>query len=373
MLTRLRKSLLYTRLRQYLPMPKAVFTDDRQRIDGADVVYIDWPADVSKPRVGIVQDYGPYPSWSHYARFLERNAFPFDIYPIHGADWIEKAQGFDVIIGFTSSASYHLEEIRTKYYILETHLHKTCYPSYKNILLYEDKKLEAYLSEIYDIPFVTTHLSHCQEDALQLSENLSYPIVSKIVPSSSSVGVQLIRTPKQAQRIIRQAFSENGRKSHVNYARQKNYVYFQDFIPNDGFDIRVIVTGNMVFGFFRKVLPGDFRASGMHHEEMRELPLEVMQIARAVNGVIQSPLLVVDMVHGLDGKYYINEYSPLCQMSTLHQLKVNGVGGAYIFDSDDTCHFEPLNSWVQELGIREFFANVYLPSLQKRPAPVADA
>lgn len=372
MLTRIRKSLLYSRLRQYLPMQKLTFIDDRERIDHADVVYIDWPADVAKPRVGIVQDYGLYPSWTHFARFLEKNAFPFEIYPIHADNWIEKAQDFDVVVGFTSSASYHLEEIRTKVYVLENHLHKTCYPSYQNMLLYEDKKLEAHLSKIYGIPFVPTHVSHNLEDALQLSENLTYPMVSKIVPSSSSVGVQLIRNKKQAQHIIRQAFSENGRKSHVVYKRQKNDIYFQDFIPNDGFDIRVIVVGRMVFGFFRKVLPNDFRASGMHHEEMRELPLEVMQIARAVNRAIPSPLLVVDMLHGLDGKYYINEYSPICQMSTLHQLEVNGVGGAYIFDTDDTCHFEPLNYWVQELGIREFFENVYLPSQQKQSTPVSN-
>lgn len=354
-------------------MQKPAFTDDRERIEHADVVHIDWPADVAKPRAGLVQDYGHYPSWTHFARFLEKNAFPFEIYSIHADNWLEKARDFDVIVGFTSSASYHLEELRSRYYILETHLHKTCYPSYKNILLYEDKKLEAYLSKIYNIPFVPTHVSHSPEDALQLTENLTYPIVSKIVPSSSSVGVQLIRNKKQAQRIIRQAFSENGRKSQVVYSRQKNYVYFQDYIPNDGFDIRVVVVGRMVFGFFRKVLPGDFRASGMHHEEMRELPLEAMQIARAVNGVIQSPMLVVDMLHGLDGQYYINEFSPICQMSTLHQLKVNGVGGAYVFDADDSFHFEPLNCWVQELGIREFFERVYLPSRQNQAAPVLNA
>lgn len=369
MLTRFRKSLLYSRLRQYLPMQKLAFTDDRARIDSADVVRLDWPAGIPKPRVGLVQDYGPYPSWSHYARYLEKNAIPFEIYPIHAHDWIEKAAPLDIVVGFTSSASYHLEEMRSKFDILENQLHKTCFPSYHNTLLYEDKKLEAYLARIHDLPFVKTYVSHDLQDALHLAETLTYPVVSKIVPSSSSVGVQLIHNPRQARRIIRQAFSENGRASHVVYARQKNYVYFQDFVPGDGYDIRVTVVGRRVFGFFRKVLPGDFRASGMHQEEMRALPLEAMQLARAVNRAIPSPMLVVDLVHGLDGKYYINEYSPLCQMSTLHQLKVNGVGGAYVFDSDDACHFEPFNCWVQELALHEFFTSVVLPPLLSASAP----
>ena len=60
--------------------------------------------------------------------------------------------------------------------------------------------------------------------------------------------------------------------------RQKNLVCFQEFIPNDGYDIRVIVVGNQIFGFYRKVPQGDFRASGMNIEEMRELPVEAMKI-----------------------------------------------------------------------------------------------
>ena len=70
---------------------------------------------------------------------------------------------------------------------------------------------------------------------------MEFPVISKIVPSSGSLGVELIRTPAEAKKLIRQAFSQNGRKIHIVYARQKNYIYFQKFIPNDGYDIRVIV------------------------------------------------------------------------------------------------------------------------------------
>jgi glutathione synthase/RimK-type ligase-like ATP-grasp enzyme len=43
---------------------------------------------------------------------------------------------------------------------------------------------------------------------------------------------------------------------------EKNYVYFQDFIPQNDFDIRIIVIGKRAFAIKRMVRKGDFRASG---------------------------------------------------------------------------------------------------------------
>ena len=363
MFMRIRKSLLYSRTRQYFPMRSSSITDDRGKIENGQSILIDWPMVLKKPRVGIVQDPGIYPSWTKYAQFLDNNSFPYEIYHIHNQDWREKARDFDVIMGIPSNASYDLEEVRGKYFLLETYLEKTCYPSMEHAFLFEDKKLEAFLSNLYGIPYVNTYVSSDKQDALHLIENFTYPVVSKVVPCSGSVGVELVRTKGHARRIVEQAFSNNGRKIHIVYARQKNFVYFQDYIPNDGYDIRVVVVGNRVFGFYRLVPKGDFRASGFHFEEWGDLPEKAMKIARYAYKVIKSPQLVVDMIPGLDGNFYINEFSPTVQMSTLHQLRVNGIAGAYVFDNDDSFYFEPGKYWVHELALKEFFLNYYLPKL----------
>jgi len=340
-------------------MPIETYTDDRMNLDEAQLVLIDWPGQIKMPKVGIVQDVGAFPSWTKYVRFCENNSIPFEVYTIRDYDWLEKAKEFDVIIGFASCAIFDLEEMRYKYFILETVLKKSCYSSLQNILLYENKFFESELSKIFNFPFITTYISCDKKDAHSLIENLVFPVVSKIVPSSGSIGVELIRTTAEAKRLIRQAFSQNGRKIHIVYARQKNYIYFQKFIPNDGYDIRVIVVGNMVFGFYRKAPKSDFRASGMHNEEMRSLPEEAIKIARKVYEKINSPLLAVDMVHGLDGNFYINEFSPIFEMSTLNQLKVDGVPGAYVFDKNDEYQFFECKYWVHELALKEFFQNHY--------------
>lgn len=339
------------------------YVDDRDRIEDAEIVTIDWPVHVEKPKIGIVQDYGQYPRWTKYCRFLDKHSFHYDIYNIHAHDWIENAEKYDIIIGIPSSELFHLEEMRRKYYVLETFLGKTCYPSMNHAMLFEDKCLEAYISKVFGIPFVNTYVSHDKKDAMRLIENLTYPVVCKIVPSSGSLGMELVRTRKRGRKIVEQAFSRIGRKTHQVYFRQKNYIYFQDYVPNDGYDIRAIVIGNWVFGYYRKVLEGDFRASGMDLLERRALPEEAMKIALKVNKIIKSPMLAVDMLHGLDGKYYVIEFSPICKMETAVQLEVDGVPGVYVFEDDESFHFEKGRYWAHELILREFLLNDCLPKV----------
>lgn len=362
-LKRLRKSALYARVRQYLPMSEPDYVDDRDRIEDAEIVTIDWPVHVEKPKIGIVRDHGPYPRWTKYCQFLDRNSFPYDLYNIHTHDWIENAAKYDIVIGHPSSELFHLEEMRRKYFFLETYLGKTCYPSTNHAVLFEDKSLQAYISKVFGIPFANTYVSHDKNDAMHLAENLPYPVVCKIVPSSGSAGTELVRTRKRGRAIVEQAFSRIGRKSHLVYFRQKNYIYFQEYVPNDGYDIRAIVIGNWVFGYYRKVLADDFRASGMGLVERRALPEEAMEIARKANEIIKSPMLAVDMLHGLDGRYHVIEFSPICRMETSVQLAVNGVPGVYVFDEDGSFHFEEGRYWAQELILREFLLNDHLPKV----------
>ena len=44
--------------------------------------------------------------------------------------------------------------------------------------------------------------------------------------------------------------------------RERGYVYFQDFIPDNSFDVRVIVIDRKAFALKRIVRANDFRASG---------------------------------------------------------------------------------------------------------------
>jgi glutathione synthase/RimK-type ligase-like ATP-grasp enzyme len=366
---RIRKTMIYARLRQHFPMRKPQYVDDTSQLDDAEVVRIDWPEDVAKPRVGIVRDFEQFPRWTKYARFLKANGFPYDLYDIHAHDWIDKARAFDIVIGLVSNEINRLEEIRVKYHVLAAHLGKLCYPSPAHALLYENKSLEAYIARVHGLPFARTYVSRSREDALAVLEQARFPLVSKVNFSSGSMGVEIVRTPRKARRIVEQAFSCRGRSVHIPWSRQKNYVYFQEFVPNDGYDVRVILVGDRAFGYFRKVLKGDFRASGMSTVEKRGLPEEAIRVALDVQRHVRSPLLVVDMVRGLDGRYVIIEYSITCLVRNAEQLIVEGVPGIYVIEDDGGIRFEPGRYWIHELALREFLLKEYLPRATGDPAP----
>jgi hypothetical protein len=78
-------------------------------------------------------------------------------------------------------------------------------------------------------------------------------------------------------------------------------ISFQDYIPNDGYDMCVIVVGNRFFGFYRKVLPVDFRASGIKLEEFWELLECAIKIALRLNGVPGV------YIFGAEGSYHFEK------------------------------------------------------------------
>lgn len=354
-----RKTMAFSRLRQYLPMPEPRPVDDSARMGEAELVRIDWPQGLPKPRIGLVKDLDRVPRWTKYRRFLETNGIPHEIYDLHAHDWIEKAAPLDAVINVVSNDLDRLEETRVKYHFLERTLGKRCYPSADQVLLYENKSLEAFIAEGCGLPFAKTYISHSREDALATIEAAPYPLVSKIDHSSGSLGVELVPDVRGASRIVRQAFSRAGRKVHVPWRRQKGYVYFQEFVPNDGFDIRVILVGDRAFGYYRRVPKGDFRASGMNTVERRGLPEEAIRVALEVQRHVDSPQLVVDMVHGLDGRFVIVEYSIICLMDRPEDLQVDGVAGVYVIGGGEI-RFEKGRYWIHELALKKFLEDEFL-------------
>jgi glutathione synthase/RimK-type ligase-like ATP-grasp enzyme len=362
----LSKNAWYLRLRVFFPYTPYVITDDRKILDeGVETVVLEWPASVRKPMIGLIQDPGPSPRWTKYRRFFENNSIPYEYYDLAASDWLTKAGRYDVIVGVEASVPFYLEQIRRKFFTLERHLGKKCFPTYSDMVIYEDKILETYISEIHHFPFLKTYIYNSKEEALADSECHRYPLVNKIVPCSGSVGVELVKTPHQYRRIVQQSFSPGGRKSHVAYQSQKNFVYFQEYVPNDGYDIRIITIADSIFGYYRKAPKGDFRASGMGLVEKRELPPEAIKIAREVNDVLKCSMLVVDLLRGSDGRYYIIELSPMCRIDTAEQLHVDGKPGVYVAQKDGTYSFKPGRYWVHELALKDFFEKIYLHDVMK--------
>ena len=165
---------------------------------------------------------------------------------------------------------------------------------------FDDKIGQKYLLEAIGAPLVKSYAFYSKNDALTWINSATFPKVFKLRGGAGSINVKLIKSRKQAKALVKKAFgkgfSVNNPVSRLkdrfwvfqrdnNWAavkgifkgfgrlfiptkyqrfsqRQKGYIYFQDFIPENNYDTRLVVIGDRCFGIRRYCRKGDFRASG---------------------------------------------------------------------------------------------------------------
>jgi len=210
---------------------------------------------------------------------------------------------------------------------------KKVFPDFRTAWHFDDKIGQKYLLEAIEAPFVPAYVFYEEAAALQWMRSTSFPKVFKLRKGAGSINVQLVPSAAAAEKLIRQAFSSGF--SHTNlqpwrevfikvrngklpltallkrtirklaptaYAnisgREAGYVYFQDFIPGNSFDIRVVVVGARAFAIKRRVRKGDFRASGGGEIEYDPagIPPEAVARSFAINRRLRSQCLALDFV-----------------------------------------------------------------------------
>ncbi len=332
--------------------------DDRHLVEITTPITLDWPVDRPKPQVGLVQDILGPPYWTRFERFLKTNKLPYALYDIQRSDWLAQADKFDVIIWRVISFPAALEEARRKIYLLEKKLGKSCFPNYDTLLLYEDKIMQYERLRLQGLPIIDTFVSHNYDEALAAVERLHYPLVSKIVAGSGSIGVELVTSPRQARQIVRTAFSHRGRWTGWPYLRQKDYVFFQAYEENEGYDLRILVSGKHINGFYRDVPPGEFRASGMALARSGDLPEQAMRLAWQVAKRLNLITVAVDMLYNpTTTSWRIIEIAPF---TTMHRIPYNNDGnpGSFILGQNGAFCFQPERYWLQETALEQFFTQI---------------
>ena len=174
------------------------------------------------------------------------------------------------------------------------------FPDINTAWHFDDKVGQKYLLEAIGGPFVKSYVFYSKQDALEWISKTNFPKVFKLRGGASSVNVSLARTKREARVLVKKAFGKGfwpiNRFSRLKdrlrvlkrdknmqavrgvlsgFARifipteverfshnEKGYVYFQDFIPENEYDTRLVVIGDRCFGARRYCRKGDFRASG---------------------------------------------------------------------------------------------------------------
>lgn len=254
------------------------------------------------PLIGIHPDpieYNGYYSlgsyFLRYRRFLDYNSMPYKIINLRKSDWLDQCKDIDILVASYASEPSRLNELQAKIGILEQYHGIMCYPSAKDLWSYEDKTRIYYLVNEYGLKHARTFISHEHEEALDFVRTAEYPLISKIKTGSCSRGVELVKNKDRAEKIVNQNFGL-GRKALWTYSFEKDYVYFQEFIKDATYDIRVFVVGDIIAGYRRRMKGKDFRASGTGLLDRRLFPQDAIESALALKKNWDTTILAVDFV-----------------------------------------------------------------------------
>lgn len=304
---------------------------------------------------GLVKERAYYPK---YERFLKNNNINYSYFDPYRSDWIEKAENYDLIIWHTDSDPSTQDIAKSKIYILEK-MGKHCLPSYEEIWSYEDKIRAHYLYKLYKLPAIPTFVSHSKSEIIDYLKSAKYPLISKISTGSASFGVDKLDNYDQAKKVVDQVFCYKGKETYFKYSCQKDYIYFQDFIEDATYDLRVMSVGNELFGYYRYPNKGDFRASGAGNYEKKGIPNEALELAYQVKEKFGSSFLATDFVYSEKlKKFLIIESSIFIGIDTCEQLSIDGIAGKYVRISENRFEFKPGKYWVQELTLKNVIEKI---------------
>lgn len=337
-------------LDQYLNEAEKIFLNQSVKINVGLVKDADTYADE-----GLVKERAYYPK---YERFLKNNNISYSYYDPYRSNWMEEAEKYDLIVWHTDSDPSTQDIAEGKIHVLEK-MGKSCLPSYEEIWSYENKIRAHYLYKLHKLPAIPTFVSHSKSEVIDYLKSAKYPLISKISTGSASFGVDKLDNYAQAKKVVDQVFCYKGKETYFKYSSQKDYVYFQDFIEDATYDLRVMSVGDDLFGYYRYPNKGDFRASGAGNYEKKEIPNEALELAYQVKEKFGSSFLATDFVYSEKlKKFLIIESSIFIGVDTCEQLSINGRAGKYVRISENKFEFKPGKFWVQELTLKNVIEKI---------------
>lgn len=239
--------------------------------------------------------------WSFpWIEYCEEMQVQYDCVDLFSVNTIETLKKYDVLLWHFGQYNWDdMLEARSILYSAKI-LGLKVFPDFNDAWHFDDKVAEMYALQAVDAPIPQSMVFYDYEiiDRTIKNGEISYPIVGKLRTGSGSHNVKLLKTEndlrKYAKRMLNDGFNpapsllykttSNVRSSHdwktflsklkrapeflrvlsgaKAFPNEKGYVYLQEFVPNDGFDMKVVVVGDKCSGLYRPIRSHDFRASG---------------------------------------------------------------------------------------------------------------
>lgn len=282
-----------------------------------------------------------------WIKYCEENNIDYKIVNAYDSDIVEQLSDCDAFMWHFNHSFYKdLLFAKQLLYSLEI-AGKKVFPNYNTCWHFDDKVGQKYFLEAIKAPIVKSYSFYNKSDAKKWIDNVELPLVFKLTGGAGSSNVQLVKNYNQAHWLINKAFGRGfsqlnrwgqlrerfrlvkekkkniltflkgfyillfGTEFSKMFKKEKGYVYFQEFIPNNNFDIRIIVVGDRAFAIKRMTRENDFRASGSGNilYAKDEFDERCIRIAFDVNDKIKAQSIAYDFVFDVNNNPLIIEIS----------------------------------------------------------------
>lgn len=231
--------------------------------------------------------------------YCKENNLDFDVVDCFHYDILERLKDYDVLLWHFSNYSLQEMEFARSILLSAKKMGLKVFPDHNTNWHFDDKVSQSYILGAINAPIPNAWTFYTLKSALSFFESYSeYPVVAKLKTGSGSNNVSLLKNKTEAVKYAEKMFGKGinpspsliyKTKSNVKSSKslktfisrmkripdfvqslkttkqfdnEHGYVYLQEYIPNEGFDLKVVVIGNKLSFLARDIRKGDFRASG---------------------------------------------------------------------------------------------------------------
>lgn len=286
-----------------------------------------------------------------YIRILEFNGISWIKVDINELNTLEILKTCSHFIFNWGGSPDHSQIARSIMPVIEKSLSIQVLPNYATTWHHDDKIRQFYLLKAHGYPIINSFVFWEKAPTLNWLKNYAeYPLVFKLKSSAGSKDVMMINNFNKAKKIAIRMFGRGiylghipgnykikiidfniykfidkiekkvyrffkGRDIEYQWQKEKNYVLFQKFIPNNDYDTRVTIIGDRAFAFRRFNRKNDFRSSGSGkiNYEIEKINPRLISLAFEISTKFGFQSMAYDFL------WDENDNPAICEMSYTYQ------------------------------------------------------
>ena len=252
-----------------------------------------------------------------YEKILNYNDIESIRLDIHQEDFWSILPQLDLFIFRWGQLSDHHQLAKTILPIIEKDMKVKCFPNSETWWPFDDKIRQYYLLKTHKFPMIESWIFWDEKKALDWAQTTNYPVVFKLKSGAGSENVILVNDKIHANKLIHLMFTKGAKlgrvpdKSHIRFQhfdvkkevrriarigkrlvtrvdidsfwqKEKNYIYFQKFLPQNKYDTRITVIGGRAFAYRRFTRDNDFRASGSGKINYDKNEIDILMVKKAI-------------------------------------------------------------------------------------------